>query len=54
MPIIFGAIVITANIEKNMQAGQNPSPPVKDTMIEDVVKQAVEKVIEILEEKKLR
>lgn len=53
MPIIIHEIVITTNIEKNT-AATNAAPQTGNIPVEEVVKQAVEKVMEILEEKKQR
>lgn len=53
MPIIIHEIVITTNIEKNTSA-TNTAAEAGNIAVEEVVKQAVEKVMEILEEKKQR
>ena len=54
MPIIIHEIVITTNIEKNSSAPNATAPGAGNMPVEEVVKQAVEKVMEILEEKKQR
>lgn len=54
MPVVINEIIIRSNIEKP----DHQSPPVgnvlDDRVMEEVVKQSVEKVLEILEEKKQR
>lgn len=54
MPIIIHEIVITTNIEKNTATTNAPAQGTGSLPVEEVVKQAVEKVMEILEEKKQR
>jgi hypothetical protein len=54
MPIIIHEIVITTNIEKNTAATNAAGAETGNMPVEEVVKQAVEKVMEILEEKKQR
>jgi hypothetical protein len=54
MPIIIHEIVITTNIEKNTASAGNSAADAGNVSVEEVVKQAVEKVMEILDEKKQR
>lgn len=54
MPIIIHEIVITTNIDRNTPAAAAPAPEAAALSVEEVVKQTVEKVMEILEEKKQR
>ena len=54
MPIIIHEIVITTNIDKNSPAAAAPAADAGAISVEEVVKQTVEKVMEILEEKKQR
>jgi hypothetical protein len=55
MPVIINEILIRSNVEN--AANQNISQPANgqpNLLAEEIVKQAVEKVLEILEEKKHR
>jgi len=54
MPIIIHEIVITTNIEKNTASTSSGATEAGKLPVDEVVKQAVEKVMEILEEKKQR
>jgi hypothetical protein len=54
MPIIINEIVITTNIDKNESQPPNAAHDAGSLQMEQIVKQAVEKVLEILEEKKQR
>jgi hypothetical protein len=54
MPIIINELVIKTNIEQPRSPGSAGSPVTDRSVIEEMVKQAVEKVLEILEEKKER
>lgn len=54
MPIIINEIVITTNIDKNESQAVNVAADSNNLQMEEIVKQAVEKVLEILEEKKQR
>jgi len=54
MPIIINEIVITTNIDKS-KAGDNAPPGASGNLaIDEIVKQTVEKVMDILDEKKQR
>ena len=53
MPIVINEIVITTNVEHTPSA-QNVPTPNNHTEIGEIVKQSVEKVLEILGEKKQR
>jgi len=54
MPIIINEIVITTNIEKTDSPVKHTAPESNNLSMDDIVKQTVEKVMEILEEKKQR
>lgn len=54
MPIIIHEIVITTNIDRNGPAAGAPAAATEPFQLEEVVKQTVERVMEILEEKKQR
>ncbi|MBX3257539.1 MAG: hypothetical protein KF862_25660 [Chitinophagaceae bacterium] len=54
MPIIIHEIVITTNIDKSGAGANAGAPENCQLSVEEVVKQTVEKVMEILEEKKQR
>jgi hypothetical protein len=54
MPVVINEIVIRSNIEKPEVKSAPVSEPKGDKWMEEVVKQSVEKVLEILEEKKQR
>lgn len=54
MPIIINEIVITTNIDRNGPSATAPAQTAEPVSVEDVVKQTVERVMEILEEKKQR
>ncbi len=54
MPIIINELVIKTNIEHPRSPGNSAAPVTDRAVIEEVVKQAVEKVLEILEEKQER
>lgn len=54
MPIIIQEVVITTHIEKSKADPKTAATEGNNSPLEEVVKQAVEKVMDILEEKKQR
>jgi hypothetical protein len=55
MPVIINEIVIKSTVEKDPNMPNGAASPVQASQnTEEIVKQAVEKMFEILEEKKLR
>lgn len=54
MPIIINEIVIKTNIEKNDSSEKGVSSDSNHLAVGEMVRQAVEQVMELLEEKKQR
>lgn len=55
MPVIINEILIRSTIEKSdVKQGASQATAKSDLASEEIIKQAVEKMLEILEEKKLR
>ncbi|SHF16137.1 hypothetical protein SAMN05444008_105186 [Cnuella takakiae] len=54
MPVVINEIVITATVDQNGSSGSGAAPGTGNVSVEAVVKEAVEKVLEILDEKKQR
>ena len=54
MPVIINEIIIRSNIEKPENKSSPAGTAVDERVTEELVRQSVEKVLEILEEKKQR
>lgn len=54
MPVVINEIVIKTNVESSRSEPENPVGSNGNMPIEEIVKQSVAKVLEILEERKER
>lgn len=55
MPVVINEIVIKTNVEQMVRESENDNPRSGNNMsVDEIVKQSVAKVLEILEEKKER
>jgi hypothetical protein len=54
MPVVINEIVITTNIENSRTGAGSSGADSSQVAVENLVKEAVEKVLEILEEKQQR